>query len=155
MHIELNEFEQQLSKIMALVRRQNSETLPNMKIGKQDYWESELNGCGAELAAARALNVYPDLRGAGIYLEDLIYGEYTVDVKVTKYPNGKLIAPLIKKNKPCDYYILVVGMIPNYQVVGVASAEMLISDDAIIDLGYGPTYGLNQNQLIPLEEWMC
>ena len=154
MKIELSEFEQRVARVMADLRRDSNVFLDDSKIGKQPWHEMELEGCGSELAAAKALNVYPDLTNEEPALADLIFHGNTVDVKVTKYKSGKLLAPLNKKNKSCDLYVLVIGQFPNYEVVGVATKEMLISKDSVIDVGYGRTYGLQQHDLIPIKDFL-
>lgn len=74
-----------------------------------------------------------------------------VNVKWTKYGFGCLISP---RNMPLksDYYILVTGETEEEFVErGWATREELRSQ--IIDLGYGPTFGLYQSQLHPMSDF--
>lgn len=70
-----------------------------------------------------------------------------VDVKVTKYRNGRLLVPLWKKDSNVDVYALMIGECPVYRFVGMVAAEEVYCDDKICDLGYGPTYAVEQEAL--------
>jgi len=54
------------------------------------------------------------------------------------------------KNKTIDdagIYVLMIGEFPTYRLAGWAYSIVLLNDANITDLGYGPTYALNQNEL--------
>lgn len=155
--IELAESEQKIVKFLAQGREKNSraKNYKNRKVGRQDQEQTELEGMGAELAAAKILNVCPDLDNSRASIHDFIFNGYTVDVKTTKYFNGKLILPLNKnKNNSCEYYILMVGEFPRYRFIGAAKNTDLINDKNIGSLGYDKIYMLEQSQLKNLEEFL-
>ena len=125
----------------------------NGKIGPQSNKETDLLGLGGELATARWLNVYPDLtiyaRQGGV---DLVsHSGINIDVKTTKYRSGRLITP-IHKNITGDLFALMIGKFPNYIFKGFMSQEKLIDDSNIGNLGYGPTYMANQDELRDLKD---
>ena len=87
--IELNESEKQIVQEIAKNRYKNNREshIRNQRIGNQSDFETDLDGFGAEVAVAKAFNVYPDFsispRSGGV---DLIFTSgCTVDVKQTKY----------------------------------------------------------------------
>jgi len=119
------------------------------QMGLDDKQFIDLNGVGGELAACKALGVYPDLeigpRSGGF---DLITRRgYKADVKTTTRRDGRLLAFLDKKPEDSDIYILVVGEMPEYEIVGWCWAKELLKPENVINLGHGDTYGLGQDHL--------
>jgi hypothetical protein len=154
--ISLSEAEQKLALFLAKKRYENarSKNITDNKIGSQSNYETDLEGMAAEIAAARLLNLYPDLQIVNIPTFDLMTNKgHTVDVKVTKYPNGKLLAVKGKIKYPCDFYMLMIGQCPNYHCAGFASGEDLLSVDTLSDLGRGTGHALSQDKLMPFTEW--
>lgn len=149
--ITLNEAEIRLARWLAKKRYSNSrkEEIKNNKIGPQSDEFTDLNGIGAEIAFCKLINVYPDTsispRGGGC--DCISCKGKRIDVKATKYENGKLLAARDKKDADTDVYVLMVGEFPAYQLKGWAFSSELIDKDNIIDLGYGPTYALEQDAL--------
>ena len=142
--------EQKLAKYVSTKRYLTCRAwgLPISKVGPQSLKDTDLEGFASELAAARLLNVYPDL-DLNVQAEDLITAQgYSVDVKVTKYPHGKLISKITKTEKPCDFYMLMIGTFPSYECCGVASRSSLLCPTTLKDFGYGPTHALDQEQLM-------
>lgn len=154
--IELTKYEQKIAEFIAKVRTKSSRAsgIKNLKVGPQSDQQTELEGAGSELAAAKILNVWPDLNPDKPAIEDFIYKNLTVDVKTTKYPNGRLILPLYKKNKACDYYMLMIGSFPTYKCVGLASKEKLIDDSNIASFGRNLHHTLEQNELKSVEDFI-
>jgi len=104
---------------------------------------------GAEIAFCKLYNIYPDLtitHRSGGY-DCITCSGAKVDVKATIYFSGKLLAVINKHKSDADIYVLMVGKFPTYTWVGWAKAGDLLSDENIIDLGYGPTYALSQDKL--------
>lgn len=122
----------------------------SQQVGPQPALEIDVNGAGAELALSWMLNIAPDLtiqpRKGGA---DCISAKgKRIDVKVTAHRDGRLIAKQTKKREYADIYVLLVGSFPGpYTWVGWATAEELIREENLIDLGYGPTYALEQSAL--------
>lgn len=149
MEIELNQGEIAVAKWLAKKRYESNRAkgIVDRKMGDQSAEFTDLNGVGAEMVFCKLFNLYPDF--------DLVPGKHdavtrkgaTVDVKATKYRNGKLLAVTSKKLEASDVYVLVIGEFPKYRVVGYAKAEDLLNESQIKDLGRGPTYAMEQSEL--------
>ena len=147
----LNEAEKKLAIFLAKSRYQNARrrAKPDMKKGGQTNWETDLEGVGAEIAVCSLLNIYPDLETdlAELPTYDCVTKTgLTIDVKATKYRNGRLIAALWKKNV-CDAYVLVIGEFPNYTIVGFLEGKELLDQMRVDDLGHGPVFVADQDEL--------
>ncbi len=160
----LNESELKLAKRIAEERYQNNrdEGVDNQKIGPQSDYVTDLNGMVAEIAVAKSLNVFPDLKietGAGG--TDMQYKHLNLDIKGTEYQDGKLLAPTWKQHRPhADVFLLVTIDWPNdeyegapeLQMRGWERAEEFFQTKHVINLGYGPTFGIEQEDLRPMQE---
>lgn len=156
-NIELLESEQRIAKFLAKYKLQQCkvQNYQSHVVGKDSQEVIDLESIGSELAAAKLLNVWPDLDHSIAEVHDFYYNGYTVDVKVTKYPNGRLIlAPYKKDEKSCDYYILMVGKFPKYTFIGAASKKELIDEKNLGSLGYNKIYMLPQNKLKSFKEFV-
>jgi hypothetical protein len=159
MIVKLNAAEQKLAHYLAKARYENARgrNKPDMKKGPQSNEQTDLEGIASEIAAAKAVNVYPDL---DTDLDDLpeidllTRSGYSIDVKATTYPNGKLITALWKKDKSCQFYMLVVVKFPKYRIAGIMSANELMRDQRIKNLGHGNTYTAEQAELQSVDEWL-
>lgn len=155
MIIKLNEAEQLIAKFIAKERYDSArkKNIKDLKMGKQSNWETDLEGIGGEIAACKYFGVYPDYVltpvGATAFSKfDLITKKGNkVDVKTTKYENGRLLATKKKKRGECDAYVLVIGEFPNYRLVGWATDVELLDPKNIRDFGHGEGYALDQDQL--------
>lgn len=153
MKVTLNELEQQLANNMAIGSVKTSDDRGFKKRKRDDTksdYEISLDGFGAELAVAKALNVYPSLSNEYSKIDLNFNG--TVNVKSTHYQNGRLLVPDYQ-GRTTDWYILVIGKIPEYRIAGVAHADQVFRKENIKDLGKGPAYLLTQNQLQPFADW--
>jgi hypothetical protein len=148
--VVLNEAECRLAEYLAKKRQKDCEDLKvkNLKVGPQSDLQSHLEGIGAELAFCKLMNVYPDTVTDRWPDSDAVtkYGE-SVDVKTTRYRNGRLVMPLHKANKQSDMYALMVGTFPEYRLVGMLSAEEVFKPENVHDLGHGPCYVIEQEKL--------
>ena len=154
--VTLSEAEQKLATFLAKQRYTNarSKGIKDNKIGDQSNYLTDLEGMAAEIAACRMLNVYPDLQTIQIPVHDLITSKgFTVDVKVTKYETGRLLAVRNKIVSQCDYYMLMIGEFPTYRCAGFASSSELLSKKTLTDLGKGSDHALSQQQLMPFDVW--
>jgi len=111
-----------------------------------------VNGFAAEMAVAKYLNVYPDLKDKSDH-EDLTYRGQTINVKSTKYPYGKLLVPDYQ-GRTADWYILVTGEMPEFTIRGVVHADEVFRQENIGDLGKGKAYIMEQYQLMAMEDWL-
>lgn len=136
--------------------------IPNQKIGPQSDYATDLNGMLAEIAVAKALNVYPDLtinaQAGGI---DLTYMGTTIDVKGTEYTDGMLLAPTWKQHKKSAEVFVLVTLdwpgdeyeeTPDIVIPGWAKADRLLQSENIVNFGHGPGFGLDQDDLRDIEE---
>jgi len=138
------------------IKTNTSNKVSDKKISKDEELQLELEGYGAEVAFCRLFNVFPDMSTHSRSSETDIGDAFlpcgrAVDVKATKYPNGKLLAPLWKKDE-IDLYALMVGQYPEYTFRGFMSKDELRREERIGSLGHGPTYIAFQNELKELSE---
>lgn len=152
--VTLTESEQAIARYMAKRRQQyaRSNGIKDQKIGAQSGEEGDLNGFGAELAFARISNTYPDLSVNHDVLPDadvVFRTGHTIDVKVTKYRNGHLIAQPGKSKSQVDLYACMIGEFPTYRLAGFMSRSELIREDRLRDFGYGNNraYAARQDEL--------
>lgn len=76
----------------------------------------------------------------------------TIDVKTTRYPQGRLLATLYKQPGDVAVYALVVGQMPHYELKGFCTADHLFAMQHIINLGHGPTRAVEQADLLTLAD---
>ena len=157
--IELTETEQQICKFVANLRFTNARKngIKNSKIGNQSNEFTDLQGFSAEFAFCKLFNLFPDFT---IYTRSAIKDELDydaiiknkrIDIKATKYNNGRLIvAPWKDKNK-IDIFVLMIGTFPKYKYVGCMTSNELIQSNRIGDLGHGKGYMALQYELKELE----
>jgi len=153
MKITLNETEQSLARMVAVHRHSDAraKNVPNMRLGPQSNAQTDLDGAGAEIAYCKLHNCYPDLgRGEMPYADAFTVEHGAVDVKCTKYRQGMLLARRSKQagERP-DSYVLMIGEFPTYRYVGWLSADALLQDENLRDLGYGETFAMPQDGLNP------
>lgn len=76
-------------------------------------WDMDINGAGAELAYCKFRNVY--WGGCVNNFKEADVGN-NIQIRSTKLENGGLI--IRPNDDPTHYYVLVVGQLPKYDVVG-------------------------------------
>lgn len=148
--IVLNAAEQKLAHYLAKCRHEKNRHhgVSNARIGPQSDYETDLEGIAAEIAFCKVMNVYPDTQTDEWKDADAITPSMgAVDVKATKYKNGRLLVRTTKVDKAIDAYALMVGVFPRYLFAGWVPASELITEENIKDLGRGDTYVLDQNRL--------
>lgn len=156
--VRLSSVEKRLCEHVTKVRikTNRSNNVSEKKISKDEELQLELEGYGAELAFCRLFNVFPDTSTHSRSSESDTGDAFlpcgrAVDVKATKYPNGKLLAALWKKDE-VDLYALMVGQYPEYTFMGFMRKDELRREERVGSLGHGPTYIANQNELKELSE---
>lgn len=148
--ITLNDIDQRLARCMAAERAKScaERRAADCKVGPQDGKITTLDGCGAEVAFDKLHNIYPDTEIGVTPIHDAtMHNGMRVDVKQTTYPDGHLIAFKGKKDKPADFYALMIGKFPTYRYAGLMSGDEFIRDGRLTDFGYGPTYAARQDEL--------
>lgn len=158
--IFLSKIEQNICSVIANFRFSNNRNgnVKNSKMGEKSDQEMDLEGISAEFAFCKLFNLYPDLtidiRSSSKETDDgdaTLPSGHTVDVKVTHYPTGKLIAVPWKKPK-VDLFALMIGKSPEYTFKGFMKSNELLKDCRLGNLGYGETYIAQQNELKEFEE---
>ena len=119
----------------------------DQKIGPQSGVQADIDGALGELAFAKWKNVWPDLSlsvRSGSY--DCVVTGTRVDVKTTRYLNGRLTATL-KQTADVDIYVLAIIDNDCVRFPGYLRASELRRDENIRDLGHGNTYCVEQEKL--------
>lgn len=155
--ITLNETEQRLCKHIAKERYKvnRKKGVKNSKIGNQSDYLTDLEGFGGEMAFCKLFNVYPDLK-VQVTNQQTDTGDCVlpngkvIDVKTTKYKNGKLLAAKWKTCEDIDAYALMVGTFPSYKFMGFMSRQELLQDSRLTNLGHGEGYAAHQSELAPV-----
>ena len=150
MIIELNEAEQKLAIFLAKARHQNArkKMVVNHRMGPQSDETTDLEGIAGEIAYCKLMNLYPDLQTEFIPGYDCLLPDGTrVDVKTTKYPNGKLISATWKDIGDIDAFALMVGEMPKYRYAGIMKASELLQEKRKQNLGHGIVYVATQDEL--------
>lgn len=132
------------------------------KIGDQSGADGDVDGMIGEYAFCKLFNVFPDIVPAprsGSYDAIMVSKKrkVRVDVKTTRYKNGRLLATK-KGNSDVDVYVLATLIGNEVTFVGWAKRDVLCVDANLTDLGHGKGYGMDQKSLIELrvpEELMC
>jgi hypothetical protein len=148
--VELNGIEYALAERMGRARFYSNRERENpiAKVGPQPFKQTETDSMAAELAFCKMANCYPDLSiGEAPPYDVKLYDGRTVDVKQTPYSNGKLITELKTIKKQADIYVLMTGKDKVYKYVGWAWGGKFLRKRNIGDLGYGPTFLLEQEHL--------
>ena len=163
--IVLNKEEQALCRFIAKRRYETARGagVTNSKKGDQSNEATDLEGVAAELAFAKSYQTYP----SGVFDigarssnkgedsdGDITINGFTIDVKATKYGTGRLIAAEWKDHSSIDYYALVVGKFPKYEVKGLMSTGELITEERLKTLpnGTNKVYQATQDELCFPEE---
>jgi len=159
--ISLNQAERKLAHFVAKNRSGNNRhfNLTNLKISADDPATVDLEGICGEIAFCKLFNVYPDIdtdREPPHPLHDAIIPPIPpgirIDVKTTKYENGKLLVDARKGSKTdgVDFYALMTGQFPGpYTFRGVIAKEHIIQPHRIGTVIKGfKTYMADQSELI-------
>lgn len=113
-------------------------------------------GMMAELAFCKLFNIYPDInvtpRRSKDDFGDCILHNLRIDVKSTKYHNGKLLVTSWNHSN-VDAFSLMTGENGVYVFRGFAKCEDVVNKKTLIDLGYGKTYHANQKDLLDYKEF--
>lgn len=151
--VELTPFEIRAAQALAKQRTKDNKK-NDIRDRLQSGQDATFEGCCAELAVAKILNVYPDLQSGDYKAGDLKAFGGTVDVKWNhkgEYMNCPRWKNTLKKR--CDYYFGVSGEPPNMMIHGWASWRELFSDENLHDIGNGPYYRLSLDSLHKLTRW--
>lgn len=151
MIVELSDTEFMLSTQIGMMRYQMNRAA-GVKVSSfvppEQQMRIETIGVMAELAFCKWANLYPNLdvvNQSGT--PDLIYQGWKCDIKATDRADGRLIVPVKKKKGASDVYILGITSGHTVDFKGFAVEDDIINEARIKDLGKGPTYCMDQNEL--------
>ena len=158
MYVRLTAAEQRIVRFIAKSRSQTNRQngITDARVGPQSSEDLDIIGFGAEMAFCKMFNVYPDFsvqpRKGGA--DCLRFGN-AIDVKSTTYGKGKLLAVPNKELLAADVYALMIvewaykddESEALFRFAGFAKASELLAENRLTDLGHGPTYAINQDEL--------
>jgi hypothetical protein len=122
------------------------------QIGPQSAFETDIEGVCGELALCKMLNIYPDLEvKPQSHSYDCTFNTLRIDVKTSKYKTARLLVDINKRSSDCDIFVLMVGEKGEYECAGWCYSWAIVNSSCIMDVGHGETFGLNQEDLFPLE----
>jgi len=155
--ITLTKEEREIAKLIAERRIEagNASGFYRGKMSDLDDLKMNYEGMMGEIAFCKLFNSYPDFevkaRRSKDDQGDCVYKGNKVDVKSTKYHRGKLLVTIWNHGN-CDLFCLFTGEDGEYTFKGFCKKEDMLRKERIIDLGYGKTYAMNQNQLKEYED---
>lgn len=157
--ISLTTAERKLAHFIARNRNRNNRSfnVTNLKISGADAATVDLEGVCGEIAFCKLFNVYPDLdtdHEPPHPLHDCVIPPppgFRIDVKTTKYENGKLLVDARKGSKKTggvDYYALMTGIFPGpYTFRGLIAREHIIQPNKLGLLCGYKSYMAEQSEL--------
>jgi hypothetical protein len=154
--ITLTEAEIKVAEYLVKARRRvRSEWLEEVR-SKRDVIELERDAMEAEIAFCRSQNIYPDIdatcRSTAQQFDCVTSTGVRVDVKWCGRPTDHLMTMPHKIGcSDIDAFVLVQGKRPTYRIVGWVPFATLINVSNLRDFGYGPTYAMKQEDLLPIE----
>lgn len=156
MLVKMTPSECAIAQMLALMRNATARNngVTDKQMGKQDPIEIDRDGMLAEMAFGKAFNLYPDLsvfpRKGGA---DLIgrTGK-KIDVKATRYKNGRLAIHIDKSVDEVDIYVLAIVEGNDVDLVGYIDSASAIRQENVRSLGYGNGYIVEQDSLIKFKK---
>ena len=150
MQIHLNDLELKLVKQLAIQRERITKDIAdfiNHKVDDSPNLTMINDGLCAEFAFCKLMNIYPDLSLQNYGHIDCYHPDWgTIDVKSTKFADGKLLVGLWKTKFP-DAYVLMIDKSPIFDFVGWIESEKMIDDANIEDTGKSKSYVMPQWKL--------
>lgn len=152
--ITLDAGEMAVANVLAAMRQgiNRGSGVNNAKVGPQSDFLTDLDGLVAEIAFCKFKNVCLDMtvqpRSKGA---DCIVDGRRIDIKATRRSNGRLLAVPSKTTQDTDIFVLAIVDNNVVTFAGWAWAKDLLNDVNLIDLGHGPTYALDQDNLKPFK----
>lgn len=128
--------------------------IKDARIGPQSSLQIDIDGLKGEFAFAKMFNLWPDLQLGQRPLHDVMSPLGGIDIKTTRHKGGLLLATKKKQGMPADWYALM--WLENdftLHFVGASTADQLLDDANLRNLGYGESYALDQSELVQPEEF--
>ena len=156
MIVHMSQTEAIIAQMLGMMRgmTHKSNGLVDKQMGMQDPLEIDRDGMLAEMAAAKHLNLWPDLSiRPNKSLSDLIGRKGDrIDVKSTRYKAGRLLIHRDKVVDDVDIYILAIVDVNNVDLVGYISSKDAIQEKNLADIGHGLTYVIPQTMLTKFKD---
>jgi len=146
--------EQKVVELVAFLRQNNKENTGwNGKgtVSKNDPYEQNRNGFGAEFVFCREYNLHPDFsigntsKQKGTDKFDAILNGITIDVKSSNKNHPLMIPKYLKSN--VDIYAYFLCKYPEYKFMGYATNEMIFKEENLKET-IVLAYVLEQNKLL-------
>jgi len=123
----------------------------NSKISPEDYYSVELRGLGGAYTFCKEHEISPDpvlqqgpRRGSITVTSP--HG-YRVNIKTTKYENGRLLSSVNASQRGIDVYALMIGEFPDFRFVGWEFADKVRQEENRTFIGRSENYALEQHEL--------
>lgn len=148
----LNDLEIMLAKELAYRRYHDCEekNVVNRKMAsRMTNKEISEQGALAEIAYCKMTNKYPDLsyharKGSADCQDDNV----KIDIKTTRLESGQLlVTPKKKQDGGIDVFVLLTGLDRKFTFKGWLPSEDVFQEKYLTNLGYGPTYAIQQRDL--------
>lgn len=156
MKVELTNTEYMICTQIGMMRHEISRAanVKDKAIWKsQNKMKIETMGVMAEMAFCKWANLYFPLDCAPQSgTTDVIYQGWKCDIKATERADGQLLVSQWKKKESSNVYILGITDGLSVDFVGFATADEIIQEARLKDLGYGPTYCMTQEELTKFKD---
>jgi len=146
----LNEAEKRLVQYMAKQRIRHDRAVGGVAtVYGAEALKNEIDSFGAELAYCKYFNLFPDMDYEHFrFFDAKLPNRMTVDVKQTRYKNGRLLVKHKDREKLPDLYALMVGEFPNYTLIGHIHSGVIICEQRVDRNLIHPAYAVSQSELI-------
>lgn len=156
MQVNLTRSEQRIATWLAEQRASiaRKRGITDAKVGPQDSLQIDIDGLLGEVAFAKLFNLYPDLQTGERPLHDVMTAIGGVDVKTTRYRDGRLLATVKKSGIRTDWYALM--WLENEATLhfrGAARADTFLDEANLRSIGRTTGYCLERSELIRPEEF--
>ncbi len=158
MEVTLNNGEVAIATVIGTMRATTARAsgVANKKVGPQSDVKTDVIGFAAELAFCKSQNIHADFtigpQSLGADCTMPAPWNCTADIKTTTYETGRLIVPPNKKESGTGLYVLVVGKMPVFRVIGYAhETEVFLKANYRLFNGQH-SYILEQSQLHSFDE---
>lgn len=126
----------------------------NLKVSERDGVSIDLEGVAGELAFCKMFNLYPDLDTDRMppypEFDAVLRDGWTVDVKTTRYDDGRLLVDVRKGRKVdgVDFYCLMTGEFPGpYTFRGFMAKSVLVKPERKRIVSGHEAYAADQSEL--------
>ena len=129
-----------VARFIAASRQTHSRKNYEDKKRMDDGFQADVDGMIGEMCFGKLFNYYVDLTPGKKKADFVSRSGESIDVKSTRYRNGRLLATLDKTQDPCDIYVLMVVDDQGGEYRGYVKKENLFKEENIKDLGRGKGY---------------